>query len=648
MSEQDMPPTTGGATDNSTNGAATPRPRRNNNRRPARTTTAVEEAPVALPTPTNTVTEAETAPETTQNAPAGRSRRGARGRGSKNARPEAEAEATTEEATNTVSVPAASEPTAPRAEANPAPTADLARPSAPAPVVSASESPTSGGNGASGTHTPSRYRFDRRAYNPTFPTEAPKAEAPVPPGELRRSGAFSRLFNRPAPTPAPTEAPVQPEAEVTRPTVSPVPVAPTASEPTRASAALTNGPTTTPAFARSAPLHVVEPEEITLPRTVPPRPTPAFVPTPAPVAAPLPVVIPEPKAEESLDESSTDGNGDDYGSQSGERRNRRRRRGGRNGNGNGNGNGSLHHNDMVDDAPEVERTEVRAERPAVVAPAPQVAATYVAPTAPRQPPSSYVAPAPVVAPPQPTLEPSPYGSPEPSYARGFGPAPRGVASEYRSPTAPAHSRFARNEGAPISTNQLASVIAEALQQQTDRLLAEQHRHGSAPTFTISMPSTERVGVYVDVANLLYSSRSMRIPIDFGKLLQFLKGDRRLIRAHAYAPTSPDPYADQQFLAAVKGLGYRITTKDYKTFSSGAKKADLDLDICMGIVRIVDAGAVDTIVLVSGDSDFLPVLDYCADHGVRVEVAAFDESTAAILRQSCDLFLNLSLVEEIRA
>ena len=36
-----------------------------------------------------------------------------------------------------------------------------------------------------------------------------------------------------------------------------------------------------------------------------------------------------------------------------------------------------------------------------------------------------------------------------------------------------------------------------------------------------------------------------------------------------------------FLQAVKGLGYRITTKDYETFSSGAKKADLDLDLDLG-------------------------------------------------------------------
>jgi uncharacterized LabA/DUF88 family protein len=69
---------------------------------------------------------------------------------------------------------------------------------------------------------------------------------------------------------------------------------------------------------------------------------------------------------------------------------------------------------------------------------------------------------------------------------------------------------------------------------------------------------------------------------------------------------------------------------------------------MDIVRLVDAGALDTVVLVSGDSDFLPLLEYCSDHGVRVEAAAFDDSAAMILRQSCDLFINLTLANDIRA
>jgi uncharacterized LabA/DUF88 family protein len=258
----------------------------------------------------------------------------------------------------------------------------------------------------------------------------------------------------------------------------------------------------------------------------------------------------------------------------------------------------------------------------------------------------------------------PFMGPEPSPARG---------SVMSTPTPSRTSRAARNEAQRVASpaspvyptpsrpgelvipqsaiNQLSNAITQAIQTQTDRMVAELRRTSQGPTnVSVSLPpfpSNERVGVFVDVANLLYSARTLRMTIDFGKLLDFLRGNRRLVRAHAYCPTSPQPGEDQMFLQAVKGLGYRITTKNYKTFSSGAKKADLDLDLCMDVVRLVDGKAVDCVVLVSGDSDFMPMLDYCSDHGVRVEVAAFDESMSATLRQSCDLFINLSMLDEIR-
>lgn len=250
----------------------------------------------------------------------------------------------------------------------------------------------------------------------------------------------------------------------------------------------------------------------------------------------------------------------------------------------------------------------------------------------------------------------PFQGPEPTPARGS--------------VLPSQPRLMRNETQRVSVtplppvrsggdgilstgavNHLANVISQAIQTQSDRMVTELRRANQTPTnVSVTLPpfpSTERVGVFVDVANLLYSARTLRMTIDFGKLLDFLRGNRRLVRAHAYCPTSPQPGDDQMFLQAVKGLGYRITTKNYKTFASGAKKADMDLDLCMDVVRLVDGGAVDCIVLVSGDGDFIPMLDYCSDHGVRVEVVAFDESMSATLRQSCDLFINLSMLDEIR-
>jgi uncharacterized LabA/DUF88 family protein len=256
----------------------------------------------------------------------------------------------------------------------------------------------------------------------------------------------------------------------------------------------------------------------------------------------------------------------------------------------------------------------------------------------------------------------PFMGPEPSPARGSVQSRDGRTTRAESqrtpmisPTPSFSSRATEHTlhgPSTASMTQFANIVSQAIQTQTDRMVAELRRANQAPTnVSVSLPpfpSTERVGVFVDVANLLYSARTLRIAVDFGKLLDFLRGNRRLIRAHAYCPTSPQPGDEQMFLQAVKGLGYRITTKNYKTFSSGAKKADLDLDLCMDVVRLVDGRSVDCVVLVSGDSDFMPMLDYCSDHGVRVEVAAFDEAMSATLRQSCDLFVNLSMLEEIRA
>ncbi|HEV7216595.1 MAG TPA: NYN domain-containing protein [Chloroflexota bacterium] len=189
---------------------------------------------------------------------------------------------------------------------------------------------------------------------------------------------------------------------------------------------------------------------------------------------------------------------------------------------------------------------------------------------------------------------------------------------------------------------------EIQQRNTDRILAALRQAGGSDGAAPRTANTaERVGVFVDVPNLVYAARYLNRWVDFGRMLERLLGGRRLIRAHAYSPTDPDPSADQQFLTPVKSQGYRLTTKNYRTFASGAKKADMDLDLCMDVVRLVVAKAVECIVLCSGDGDFLPLLDFCADNGVRVEVASFVEATSDELRQACDRFYNLSAMEGIR-
>ena len=69
-----------------------------------------------------------------------------------------------------------------------------------------------------------------------------------------------------------------------------------------------------------------------------------------------------------------------------------------------------------------------------------------------------------------------------------------------------------------------------------------------------------------------------------------------------------------------------------------KKADWDVGIAVDAIKT--AAGVDTIVLVSGDGDFVPLIEYLKNQGKRTEVIAFGKSTSSHLKEVTDEFLDL--------
>ncbi len=54
-----------------------------------------------------------------------------------------------------------------------------------------------------------------------------------------------------------------------------------------------------------------------------------------------------------------------------------------------------------------------------------------------------------------------------------------------------------------------------------------------------------------------------------------------------------------------------------------------------------ASKVDTIVIMSGDADYIELVRHLKSEGVRVEIAAVAETTANILIEECNYFHPLS-------
>jgi uncharacterized LabA/DUF88 family protein len=163
-------------------------------------------------------------------------------------------------------------------------------------------------------------------------------------------------------------------------------------------------------------------------------------------------------------------------------------------------------------------------------------------------------------------------------------------------------------------------------------------------FTAASPggAMPRVGVFVDVPNIIYAAERLGISINFGKLLGRLTRGRALVRASAYAPISDDPQArleQQKFVQPFVNYGYRIVTKPFKRFADGSIKGNFDVELAMDVLTMSDR--LDVVSLVSGDGDFRRLCEIVASKGVRVEVVAFGTSTAGELRAIADDYVDLA-------
>ncbi len=152
-------------------------------------------------------------------------------------------------------------------------------------------------------------------------------------------------------------------------------------------------------------------------------------------------------------------------------------------------------------------------------------------------------------------------------------------------------------------------------------------------------SHQRVGVFIDTQNIYHSARNLyQARANFENILKETVGDRALIRALAYVITT-ESGEEKNFFDALEKLGIEIKTKDLQIFFGGAKKADWDVGLAVDAISL--APKLDVVILVSGDGDFIPLVQFLRlNMGIRVEVVSFGKSTSGKLREEADDFVDL--------
>ncbi len=159
---------------------------------------------------------------------------------------------------------------------------------------------------------------------------------------------------------------------------------------------------------------------------------------------------------------------------------------------------------------------------------------------------------------------------------------------------------------------------------------------------------QRVGIFIDVQNLYHSSKNLyNARVNYRELIKELVSGRQLIRAIGYVVKSDTAESSPEatFFEALEKSGIELRMKDLQVYAGGFKKADWDVGMAVDAIRM--ASFLDVVILVTGDGDFLPLVEYLKwGLGREVEVAAFGRSASAKMKEAADIFIDLGEISRM--
>jgi uncharacterized LabA/DUF88 family protein len=153
---------------------------------------------------------------------------------------------------------------------------------------------------------------------------------------------------------------------------------------------------------------------------------------------------------------------------------------------------------------------------------------------------------------------------------------------------------------------------------------------------------EKVVFFLDYANINRAAREKRYRLDYQDLLLYVGEERFLSDAHCYVPINPrNEHRLDREIQELWRSGYIVNTK-LGTIAGGTYKCNFDVEITMDMLKVVYQVKPDIIVLASGDSDFVSLIQEVRKSGVRVEVAAFEETAGTEILRRCSGFIDLAV------
>jgi uncharacterized LabA/DUF88 family protein len=165
----------------------------------------------------------------------------------------------------------------------------------------------------------------------------------------------------------------------------------------------------------------------------------------------------------------------------------------------------------------------------------------------------------------------------------------------------------------------------------------------ANKITVSQRKNHRVGVFVDVQNMYHSAKNLyKSRVNFRELLKIATAGRELVRAIAYVIKS-DTEEEKAFFDALEKASFELKSKDLQIFPGGMKKGDWDVGLAVDTIGL--SKHLDVVVIVSGDGDYEPLVEYLQYGGLIVETVGFRRSTSSKIIEVTNNFFDLEEIKD---
>lgn len=143
--------------------------------------------------------------------------------------------------------------------------------------------------------------------------------------------------------------------------------------------------------------------------------------------------------------------------------------------------------------------------------------------------------------------------------------------------------------------------------------------------------SQNVAILIDGNNIersLHSEYSSEgVMLNFDALIPRLLQDRALNRLI--------------YFREGRNISSKLAERLHENYHGSVQPCHKSADIPLSIKASQLATKVDTIIILSGDSDYVELVRHLKSDGVRVEICAVEKNTAAILREEADYFHAIS-------